>query len=59
MNVIKQKRIQEINQRLGELDTQEFMLKMIDFQSESDKIQLQKIWEEQRELNAELKELRD
>lgn len=57
MNVVKQKRIQEINQRLGELDTQEFMLQMIDFQSDSDKATLRKIWEEQRTLNAELKEL--
>ena len=54
----KQQRIQEINIRLGELDRQEFMLQMIDFQSESDKRALRNIWEEQRKLNIELEELK-
>lgn len=58
MNVVKQKRIQEIELRLGKLDTQEFMLNMIDFQSESDKATLRNIWEEQRKLNKELEELK-
>ena len=53
----KQKRIQEINARLGELETREFMLQMIDFQSESDKRALRDIWEEQRKLNKELEGL--
>lgn len=53
----KQNRIQEINVRLGELETREFMLQMIDFQSEEDKAALREIWKEQRELGEELKEL--
>lgn len=58
MNVINQKRIQEIELRLAELDRQKFMLQMIDFQSESDKATLRNIWEEQRKLNKELEELK-
>lgn len=53
----KQNRAQEINARLGELETKEFMLQMIDFQSEEDKAALREIWREQRELQKELKEL--
>lgn len=53
----KQTRIQEINARLGELGTKEFMLQMIDFQSDSEKAELRQVWREQRELEKELNEL--
>lgn len=39
-------RIQEINARLGELETKEFMLQMIDFQGNEDKAALRDIWAE-------------
>lgn len=57
MKFNKQARIRCINARLGELETREFMLQMIDFQSEEDKAALREIWKEQRELEKKLKEL--
>lgn len=57
MKVNKQARIQCINSRLGELETKEFMLQMIDYQTEEEKAALREVWREQRELKKELKEL--
>ena len=53
----KKQRIQEINSKLGNLETRIFMLNMIDYQSNEDKALVRRLWNEQQALMKELEEL--
>lgn len=53
------KRIQEVEQRVAELERCEFMIQMSDYLNEQDKKELSNIYQEIQKLKSELEKLKE